>query len=642
MKHLTNLTIALWLLSAVSSAQTPTPAFPGAEGAGRYTQGGRAADGSTHVYHVTNLNDSGEGSLRWALSQTGPRTIVFDVAGYIDLTKQLDITSNTTIAGQTAPEPGITLRYYTVYFAKASNVICRFIRFRRSQIKDVDDGADATWGRNQKNIILDHCSFSWSIDEVASFYDNRDFTMQWCVLGEALHLAGHQKGPHSYGGLWGGKPASFLHNMICHVDNRCPRINSARYMWDGYDKSLFKSTADAERVDLRNCLFYNWGNGNGAYGNMGGYLNIVNNYYQAGPGTSNKTRVFQASVSSSGNSDKSHTEFYGMEGRYYVNGNYVSAVDPDKDKKPRENYDYNGFKWDGSSTTYTDKNGLYGGEKGQVYQVKLGEPITATDAFGFVTTQSAVNARNLILQYGGSSLHRDAVDERYMDECTKGTATYTGEVTSYVNSGTTKTGEKVRAGIVDMINPPSGVTFTMPTGIKASTINPDLVFAVSDKRPSFPDLAETHRETGFDTDADGIPDAWENDHSLNPNDATDANTKTVDTKGVYSNLEVYLHSLVAGIMTKGAALADGETGPKEYWPLSDTLGKPDGAETSDGSDVNPKPGALRTIEQFSDIVAVEYYDLQGRRLAQPARGLSIQRTIRANGQHSSKLVSNER
>ena len=139
------------------------PAFPGAEGFGRYTTGGRGGK----VIHVTNLNDSGTGSLRWALSQSGTKTIVFDVSGYIDLKSQLNVSSNTTIAGQTAPGDGITLRYYTLYFGKSDNVIVRFIRSRRSQVKDVNDGADATWGRKRKNIILDDCSFSWRIDEVA-------------------------------------------------------------------------------------------------------------------------------------------------------------------------------------------------------------------------------------------------------------------------------------------------------------------------------------------------------------------------------------------------------------------------------------------------------------------------------------------
>ena len=505
------------------------PAFPGAEGHGRYTTGGRGGK----VIHVTNLNDDGNGSLRWALSQSGAKTIVFDVSGYIDLKSQLNVSSNTTIAGQTAPGDGITLRYYTLYFGKCDNVIVRFIRSRRSQVKDVNDGADATWGRNRKNIILDHCSFSWSIDEVASFYDNLNFTMQWCNITEGLN-AGHNKGNHSYGGIWGGKDASFHHNFIAHVQNRAPRFNGARYDWDGYDKTLYENSIQAERVDFRNCVMYNWGNGNGCYGGPGGgYINMINNYYKAGPGTKNKTRVTQVSVSDASNGGDN--PFPGYASRYYINGNYVTAA------SSPENYDWQGVIYDSGLYTINgekyiaDPNHYYG--ENQTYEkntngvdcirLKLDEPIDA----GEVTTHKAQTAFEKVLKYCGASFVRDACDVRYAEEAENGTTTFMGAIVK-------------RAGILDIINDPEG------------TEDPTTA--------SYPTLCEEKRPADFDTDGDGIPDEWETANGLNPSDANDGNEYTIDSEGIYTNIEVYLNSLVEHIMKDGNA--DAEDAVNEYYP----------------------------------------------------------------------------
>ena len=216
------------LSSTAAFSQSSAPAFPGAEGHGRYVTGGRGGE----VKIVTNLNDSGEGSLREAVKGNNPKIVVFNVGGVIPLQSDLEIGANTTIAGQTAPYPGITLRYYTLHRNEkdnGDNIIIRFIRSRRGQEKDVNESADAIWERHRTGIILDHCSFSWSIDEVASFYDNNNFTMQWCTIAESLNNAGHNKGTHGYGGIWGGKLARFHHNMIAHVSNRPPRFNGARH-----------------------------------------------------------------------------------------------------------------------------------------------------------------------------------------------------------------------------------------------------------------------------------------------------------------------------------------------------------------------------------------------------------------------------
>ena len=578
------LTIVMAVGTMTAMAQEEIPAFPGAEGHGRYITGGRGGE----IRHVTNLNDSGAGSLREALKGNNAKTIVFDVSGYIDLKSQLDITSNTTIAGQTAPYPGITLRYYTIYFGKCDNVIVRFLRFRRSQVKDVNDGADATWGRRRNQIMLDHCSFSWSIDEVASFYDNNNFTMQWCTVGEAQNDAGHGKGNHSYGGIWGGKLASFHHNLLIHLNNRVPRFNGARYGWGDYTKNMYydqykwENTIQAETVDLRNCVMYNWGNGNGCYGGPGGgYINIVNNYYKAGPGTKNTKTVTQVSVGSSSNSTEG--DQVGMTSRYYINGNYVTAAG---DKAA--NYDWKGvtidagtFAIDGEKYSKDPKH-FYGdtviykqnanGE--DCIRIKVDGPCPIGD----ITTHSAETTYEKVLSYAGASIYRDAVDARFMEETMEGVVTYTG----------TKT--KIK-GIVDVINDPDGVQ--------------------DPACPSFPDLASESRSADYDTDGDGMPDEWESANGLNPNDATDGATYTLDTeKDWYTNLEVYMNSIVEDIMKAGNA--DAESTIEEYYPACVTT-------------------AIVPLKPASSILDTEYYSLDGFRLDAPRKGVSIRVERMADG-----------
>lgn len=576
------LSVAALALACSASAQTEIPAFPGAEGFARYTTtGGRGANGATTVYHVTNLNDSGTGSLREALKKSGPKTIVFDVSGYIDLKSDLEVTSNTTIAGQTAPGNGITLRYYTVTLTKCDNVIIRFLRFRRSQVKNVNDGADTTWGRYHKNIILDHCSMSWSIDELASFYDNRNFTMQWCMLAEGLN-SGHDKGDHSYGGIWGGKPASFHHNFIAHVNNRAPRFNGARYNWSGYDKTVYANAIQAERVDFRNCVMYNWGNGNGCYGGPGGgYINMVNNYFKAGPGTKNTTRVTQISFSDSSNGGDN--PFPNYSSRYYIHGNYVTAAG-----SAAENYDWKGVIYDKKNVIngeyyMQDASHYYGDDQTYVQdgngvdciKIKLDSPVDA----GEVTTHSAQKAYEKVLAYSGASLFRDACDVRYVDEAANGTTTYNSS-----HAGV--------AGIIDEVNDPSSSEQVSTTA-------------------SFPELTSETRPADFDTDGDGMPDAWEVANGLNPNDASDATLYTIDGKGWYTNLEVYLNSLVEDIVK--AQNADADSSVEEYYPESKTAG-------------------ITKAAVNSEVKSIEYYTLDGRKLSAPQMGVSIRKMTFTNGQ----------
>ena len=510
--------ISMAFISLMMMAQTQVPAFPGAEGHGRYTTGGRGGE----VYHVTNLNDSGTGSLRDAVSKAN-RIVVFDVAGIIALKSDLTIKDNITIAGQTAPYPGITLRYRTV--RPGSNNIIRFIRIRRGQEKDVNDGADALWQRQKTAMILDHCSFSWSIDEVASFYDNNNFTMQWCTLGESLNNAGHGKGAHGYGGIWGGKLASFHHNMICHVNNRAPRFNGARYNWSGYKNNLlfseynWQNAVQAEIVDFRNCVIYNCGNG--CYGGPGGgYINIVNNFYKTGPSAST-SRVTTVSIANN-TSSKDNKEFWDMTSRYYINGNQVNSTE-NKDWKDvsydsgiqtidGEKYTIDSLHYYGDTVTYVKNS------KGvDCVKIKLDGP-TVT---GEVTTHTATAAFDKVLTYSGASLFIDEVDARYFQEAKDGTATYTGSVTK-------------KPGRIDLVSDVNGYTEdNFPTG---------------------------QREADFDADGDGMADAWE---QANGGDL-DPNAYTIDANGWYTNLEVYLNSLVEDIMKQGNA--DAESTIEEYYP----------------------------------------------------------------------------
>lgn len=566
------------LVAVAAMADDNVPAFPGAEGYARYTTtGGRAGE----VYHVTNLDDSGEGSLRWALSKSGTRTIVFDVAGDIHLASNLVISNgNVTILGQTSPG-GITVCDQT-FQNKASNVIIRFVRFRRGELVSTDDGADAAWGRYYKNIILDHCSFSWSTDEVASWYDNRDFTMQWCVCAEGL-ASGHTKGTHSYGGIWGGKNASFHHTMIAHVNNRVPRINGARYQWTGYDTTVYPNTVEAERVDLRNNVYYNWGNGNGCYGGPGGgYCNIVNCYYKAGPATSNKTRVLQASVGESGNSTP--TALIGMASRYYINGNYVTAA-----SSPAY-YDWSGVTFDSGHKTingerytvdndnYYDDEHVTSSDGYSCVKVVLDEPIDA----GEVTTHSAEVAFEKMLSYGGASLYRDGHDERYMEEARTGTYTYTGSLNGW-------------KGIIDKCT--------------------DTIDGYEEGDEAYPWLSPNNgvtRPDGFDTDGDGIPDEWEEANGLDPNDADDGKYYTLDTeKGWYTNLEVYANSLVEDIVK--AQNSDAITAVDEYYPTC------------------VKVTGVASVTTEQEIEKIEYYTVDGCKLSSPANGINIRKITFSNG-----------
>lgn len=353
---------------AVKEEEERVAAFPGAEGFGKYTTGGRGGV----VLAVTNLNDSGPGSLREAIETKGPRIIIFKTSGTIVLQSPLKINSgHVTIAGQTAPGDGICLRDYPVNIS-ANNVIVRFMRFRLGDEQAFE--GDAFNGNRRKNVIIDHCSVSWGTDEVATFYDNENFTMQWCIIAEGLNASVHQKGNHGYGGIWGGMGASFHHNLLANNSSRNPRFCGSRY----------HKMPDKEIVDFRNNVIYNWKT-NSAYGGEEGNHNMVNNYYKAGSATrGNKDRIVNPSK---------------PYGKFYVSGNFVegfSGVSADNWK--------GGVQCDAPET------------------VKSSEPFPVVE----VSTHTPQKAYELVLRFAGASLTRDEVDERIVQEVKSGKSTFKG------------------------------------------------------------------------------------------------------------------------------------------------------------------------------------------------------------------------
>jgi len=333
-----------------------TLAFPGAEGFGKYTTGGRGGQ----VVIVSNLNDNGPGSLREAIRKKGPRIVVFNISGTIALEAPLDINNgDLTLAGQSAPGDGISIKNFPVS-VKADNVIIRYLRFRMGDEKGQQ--ADAFSGnKGTQNIIIDHCSMSWATDECASFYRNKNFTLQWSIVSESLNHSVHEKGDHGYGGIWGGEGATFSHNLIASHKSRMPRFSGS---------STTPNTPN-ELVDFRNNVIYNWGENN-IYGGEKGRYNMVNNYFKPGPATiaSKKDRVVNPSQ---------------PYGKFFIAGNFVAG-----------------------NTKISADNWAGGVQCEHPDSVRSAQPFSVVS----IKEQSAQEAYNLVLAEAGASYKRDAVDAR--------------------------------------------------------------------------------------------------------------------------------------------------------------------------------------------------------------------------------------
>lgn len=421
---------SLFTLAGKASAQSL--AFPTAEGFGKYTSGGRGG----RVITVTNLNDSGKGSLRDAIEQSGARIVVFAVDGTIELQSKLIITNDSiTIAGQTAPGDGICLRNYPFY-VRANNVIIRYIRARMGDECRLED--DAMGAMNVKDLIIDHCSVSWSVDEALSVYKSENVTVQWCMITHSLSKSVHSKGAHGFGGIWGGKNATFHHNLLAHHSSRNPRFAS-----DGMSP-----------IDFRNNVVYNWGYKAAYGGGRGGKINFVSNYYKPGPATLADKQAWFLDPAE----DKS--------GSYYLANNIMVG-----------------------SEAVTANNWLGVGTR---------EHVRATVPFEVENivedTPEMAYQRVLHIAGAGCSLHRDSYDAKVVEEVRTGTA-YAGN-----------------NGIIDS-QPEVGGWPELRQGI-------------------YPQ----------DTDGDGMPDSWEIERGLNPNDPRDGNLYNLTED--YTNIEVYLNSIV--------------------------------------------------------------------------------------------------
>lgn len=449
-----------YLLVFILQAQDRTPAFPTAEGYGKWTTGGRGGK----VVTVTNLEDDKnnppEGSFRWALKQFNgePITIIFKVSGTIDL-KGNDLRSkrsNITIAGQTAPGDGICIKGGNLNFGGSRNIIVRHIR---SRVGLTDDGgfiAGACMSlENGGQFIIDHCSFSWSAEENIGFYDNDSTTVQWCLIAEGLYDAGHGKGRRGYGAVVGGKTATYHHNLIAHNVSRAPRFGATT------------KNDPVMLLDYVNNVHYNWGKSNSFYGgdNRQGtkgkfQANIVNNYYKPGPaypGTS-KTRIVRASFWTDAPVQGRNESLWHLNGNY-IEGTANSAINTNN---------YSGVDFDDYKNTFSDIT--IDDLKSEHFQVPYP-----------VITESVNDAYQSVLLKAGA-FPRDTIDRRIIDETITGTAV----------ASSSFNGNKV-TGIVDRPEDSGGF---------ANYNSYNFV---------------------LDSDGDGIPDYWEKENGIDPMNSEDRN-----------------------------------------------------------------------------------------------------------------------
>jgi hypothetical protein len=466
-----------WAQKPGDLPQASIPAFPGAEGGGAFSFGGRGGK----VYVVTNLNDDGEGSFRWACEQGGARIVVFNVAGIIRLKSPVDIRAPyITIAGQTAPGDGVCIAGESVLI-NTHDVVIRYMRFRRGET-EVTRRDDALGGNGVGNIIIDHVSASWGLDENMSMYRHVydrggkeeklptvNITIQNSIFSEALDTYNH-----AFGSTIGGLNSTFMRNLWANNISRNPSIG----MYGDFG--------------FVNNVVFNWWNRSADGGDHRSLFNFINNYYKPGPITpKDKAIAYRILKPEAGRDSANKSNF----GKAYVNGNIVEGFD----KVSADN-------WAGG-VQVGDNNGGAGNYE---TAIRVDKPLPMAS----ITMLSAKDAYNYVLDNAGATLpKRDAVDNRIVK------TVKTGEI-FYTEGGQTGIGKQfVRRRLPEDSYKQGIITHPSQVG-------------------GYP---EYKGQPYKDSDNDGMPDDWEIKNKLSPKDASDA---ALIGKNGYSNIEVYLNSVV--------------------------------------------------------------------------------------------------
>jgi len=458
--------------------QATIPAFPGAEGGGKYSFGGRGGK----VIVVTNLNDDGPGSFRWACEQGGARIVVFNVAGIIRLQTPLIIRAPyISIMGQSAPGDGVCIAGESVWL-NTHDIIIRFMRFRRGETW-VGRRDDAIGGNPIGNIMIDHVSATWGLDENMSMYRHMyndstgkvedkfptvNITIQNSIFGEALDTWNH-----AFGSTLGGENCSFMRNLWANNAGRNPSVG-----WNGV-------------FNFVNNVIFNWVHRSIDGGDYRAQFNIINNYFKPGPATP-KNNVGHRILKPESGRSKLKEKVYG---RAYVNGNIMEGY-PEITKD----------NWNGGVQVEEEKTaGEY------TSRIKWASPLPMPA----LTIVSAEQAKTFVLANAGAILPvRDAVDTRIVKQVSTGKIEYSEKVKL------PETQFKHRRMPIDSYK--IGI-ITDPAQVGGYPV---------------------YKGTAYkDSDNDGIPDAWEIKNGLNPNNAADA-AQAAKSKSGYSNIEEYLNSLV--------------------------------------------------------------------------------------------------